>query len=66
MNIERVSAFLRQPASGESVVFYSENTGVHRGFYDCGVWRDIFNQHVERVTAWWPTSYCNQLSEAHG
>ena len=65
MNIQRVQASQRVPPEGQSVVFYSENTGVHRGVYDHGIWRDIFDQQVERVTAWWPMSYSAQIAQAH-
>ena len=65
MNTERVSASHRLPTVGESVVFYSENTGVHRGFFDHGVWRDIFDQQVERVTAWWSTGPRTQATGSH-
>lgn len=55
MKTERISTTQQLPTSGEAIVFYSENTGVHRGIYDpASGWRDIFNQTVERVTYWWP------------
>ena len=65
MKTDRVLASQQLPPAGESIVFYSESTGVHRGVFDAGIWRDIFNQPIERVTCWWPTQHRPLLAESH-
>ena len=66
MQTERISTSRQLPAAGESIVFYSENTGVHRGIYDpSGTWRDIFDQTIERVTYWWPLYHLGFGQSAH-
>lgn len=51
---ERIATSQRLPQEGETVILYSENTGVHRGYHTAsGLWVDMFGAIVSRVTYWW-------------
>lgn len=41
------------PNPGQSVIFYSQNTGIHRGYFESeSGWMDIYGARIDRVS-WW-------------